>query len=792
MNAQARKPLFALVTVLALAAAVAPGVQAAAGAGGAPVITIDGSQTVVLPGNVYPLARPEYDVGPASPSLPMDRMILALKMSGEKRAELKKLLAEQQDPSSPLYHQWLTPQEFGARFGADPAVLAATKSWLRSQGFRIDSVAKGGLWINFSGDVAAVEQAFHTRIHNYLVNGRRYQANDRDPSIPAALGPYVSGVVSLNNFPRKAMHTPFQPVQPWQVTPEYTSSTGAHYLGPADFATIYDLTPLYSSGVNGSGAAIAIVGRTHPSTLLTDWSSFRSFFGLSAGSLNVIVNGTDPGDQGQSEDFEADLDVEWSGAVAPQAAIDFVISASTNTADGVDLSAQYIVDNNIAPILSMSFGLCEADLGNAGNDFYDNLWMQAAAQGITALVAAGDNGAAGCDSANAKTGTAVAVNGLASTPYDVCVGGTLFLDSSNPGQYWSTTNNPTTYGSALSYIPEAAWNESGASPTCPTGDTCSGLWATGGGASTLYQKPSWQVSPGVPADGMRDIPDVALNAASYDGYIVASGGKLYIAGGTSASTPSFAGIMALVVQKTAERQGNANVRLYQLGNAQYTGSGPVVFNDVTTGNNSVPGVTGFECGTGYDQATGLGSVDGTALVNAWSSSNCPTINLSPSSLSNGAPGTAYSQTLTASGGASPYTFAVTSGPLPSGLSLGSDGALTGTPTTAGTSGFDVTATDSQGCKGLGSYVLALVNPPVIGMIKKAPNPFRLIVTGSNLQYGIQVLINGNPYSDVKWKNTGKLILKGGKSLKNLVPKGATTSFTFINPDQGTVTYSWSW
>ncbi|MGC8723869.1 MAG: protease pro-enzyme activation domain-containing protein [Acidobacteriota bacterium] len=791
MNAHVRRPLFALVIVFALVAAVAPGVQAARTHGGSPLV-IDNSQTVVLPGNVYPLARPEYDAGPASPSLPMDRMILALKMSGEKRAALKKLLAEQQDPSSPLYHQWLTPQEFGARFGADPSVLAATESWLRSQGFRIDSVAKGGLWINFSGDVQSVERTFHTRIHEYLVKGNWYHANDRDPSIPVALGPYVWGIVSLNDFPRKAMHTPFRPVEPSQITPEYTSSTGNHYLAPADFATIYDLTPLYSSGINGGGAAIAIVGRTHPSTLLTDWSSFRSNFGLSTGTLNVIVNGTDPGDLGQNEDFEADLDVEWSGAVAPQATIDFVISASTNTADGVDLSAQYIVDNNIAPIMSTSFGLCEADLGSAGNDFYDNLWMQAAAQGITSLVAAGDNGAAGCDNASAKTGTAVAVSGLASTPYDVCVGGTLFMDSSDPAQYWSTTNNPTTFGSALSYIPEAAWNESGASTTCPTGDTCSNLYATGGGASTLYSKPAWQVSPGVPADGMRDIPDVALNAATYDGYIVASGGKLYIAGGTSASSPSFAGIMALVVQKTAERQGNANVRLYQLGNAQYTGSGPVVFNDVTTGDNSVPGVTGFSCGPGYDQATGLGSVDGAALVNAWSASNCSTINLSPSSLPNGAPGTAYSQSLTASGGTAPYTFVVSSGPLPSGLSLGADGVLSGTPTADGTSGFDITVTDSRGCRGLGSYVLALVNPPVISGVKKAPNPFRLIVKGSNLQYGIQVLINGSPYSDVKWKNTGKLVIKGGKSLKSLVPKGATTSFTFINPDQGTVTYSWSW
>ena len=632
-----------------------------------------------------------------------------------------------------------------------------------------------------------MERAFHTRIHEYLVKGNRYQANDRDPSIPAALGPYVSGIVSLNDFPRKAMHTPFRPVEPSQITPEYTSSTGNHYLAPADFATIYDLTPLYSSGINGGGAAIAIVGRTHPSTLLTDWSSFRSFFGLSAGNLNVIVNGTDPGDQGQGEDFEADLDVEWSGAVAPQATIDFVISASTNTADGVDLSAQYIVDNNIAPIMSTSFGLCEADLGSAGNDFYDNLWMQATAQGITSLVASGDNGAAGCDSASAKTGTAVAVSGLASTPYDVCMGGTLFMDSSNPGQYWSTANNPTTNGSALSYIPEAAWNESGASTTCPTGDTCSNLYATGGGASTLYSKPAWQVSPGVPADGMRDIPDVALNAASYDGYLVASGGKLYIAGGTSASSPSFAGIMALVVQKTAERQGNANVRLYQLGNAQYTGSGPDVFNDVTTGDNSVPGVTGFSCGPGYDQATGLGSVDGAALVNAWSSSDCPLVSLSPTQIATAGAGSPYSQNLAASGGTGPYTYQLTSGPLPNGMTLSQDGQLSGTPAANGAWGFEVTAADASGCKGIGEYLLRVITPPSVTVVKKVGPPFSLVLMGGNFEPGMQVFIGGSTtaWTHVLPKSASKVKLTGGKALKSLFPKGVQVSIQLVNPDGGT-------
>ena len=194
------------------------------------------------------------------------------------------------------------------------------------------------------------------------------------------------------------------------------------------------------------------------------------------------------------------------------------------------------------------------------------------------------------------------------------------MDTSNPSQYWSATNDPTTLVSALSYIPEQAWNESGAAANCPSDDTCEELWATGGGASAVYPKPTWQVVPGVPSDGARDVPDVALTAASHDGYLTVIENGLYRVGGTSAATPSFAGLMALVLQRTGQRQGNANPELYQLGIAQYSGTGPSVFHDITVGNNSVPGQTGFSCGTGYDLATGLGSVDATALVNNWASS----------------------------------------------------------------------------------------------------------------------------------------------------------------------------
>jgi subtilase family serine protease len=563
---------------------------------------IDNNDTVVLRGNVHPLTRPEFDTGPSDPSLPMERMILSLRLSSARQAELDRLLTELHDPASSNYHQWLTPEEFGLRFGPSQDDIDAITGWLVAGGFVVDEVAKGRLWINFSGPVVAVDRAFHTEIHDYYVNGRLHHANDRDPSIPRALSDLVAGVVSLHDFPLKMMHSAAYPVEP-----DYTDANGAHWLAPGDFAIIYDVNALYSAGINGSGQSIAIVGRTHPSTAASDWAAFRSTMGLPANAPHIIVNGPDPGDQGTDEDFEANLDVEWSGGVAQNASILFVTSKSTSSTDGVDLSAEYIVDNNLAAVMSTSFGECEQDLGTSENAFYNGLWLQAASQGITSFVSSGDSGAAGCDADTDSSGNGLGVNGLASTPYNVAVGGTEFNEGS--GTYWNATNG-TGDVSVISYIPEIAWNQSG--------DVSggSGLLASGGGASTIYAKPAWQAAPGVPSGNYRYVPDVALSAATHDAYLVVQQGDLYGVGGTSASSPSFAGLMALVVQKRGQRQGNANVELYQIGNAQYNSKGTVVFHDVTSGNNSVPGVTGYSCTTGYDPVTGLGSVDASALVNA--------------------------------------------------------------------------------------------------------------------------------------------------------------------------------
>ncbi len=589
---------------------------------------MEGNDRVVIPGTVHPNARAEFDVGATDPALPMERTILLLKIAPEKQAVLDRLVAEQHDPSSPNFHHWLTPEEFGKRFGRTPEEIAIVKGWLITHGFTIDETAKGGAWINFSGAAANVDRAFHANMHDYQVAGHLRHANSTDISIPSALAGLVAGPVSLHNFPH---HTAAKP------RPAYTESDGTHDLAPGDFAAIYDVNGIYNMGFDGAGVTIAIVERTHPDA--DKWNLFRSVFGLPYNPPVVTVNGPDPGDLGSDEDLEADLDAEWAGAVATGATINFVTSASTNATDGADLSAEYIVDNNVAPIMSDCFALCERDLLQSGSTFYYNLWEQAVSQGITVFVASGDSGAYGCIDRNNNPVAPKAVNGIGSTPFNVAVGGTALSDSP---AYWNTVNSADGV-SALGYMPdvgyEVAWNNY---------DQRDGwlYYASGGGPSAYWSKPAWQVAPGVPNDGARDLPDVSLNADLDVGYRVytcsnASGttcpsNSWWIIGGTSLGTPSLAGILALIVQSAGgERQGNVNPVLYQLGNAQYTGASGAspVFHDITSGNNGFVGngtnLPGYSCTQYYDLVTGLGSVNATNLFLAFQEGGSLTVTISP-------------------------------------------------------------------------------------------------------------------------------------------------------------------
>jgi subtilase family serine protease len=706
---------------------------------------VDEANLTVLKGNTYYLARAEFDRGAAPASLPMNRMLLILQRSPEQESALEQLLDQQQDHASPNYHQWLTPQQFGQQFGPSDQDVEKITSWLQSHGFQIAPLSNGRTVNEFSGTAGQVQEAFHTSIHKYSVPNATgtledHWANSTDPAIPAALAPVVLGINTLHNFPRKPMHVVSGVYKKNKATgetnpvnPEFTFTCGTNQsnqpvscysLGPYDFATIYNVLPLWNGSpapvIDGTGQTIAIIGETDVD--MKDIENFRSLFGLPANDPVVILDGPDPGVV-PGDETESDLDLQWSGAIAKGATIKFVTSASTNTTLGVDLSAQYAVDHNVASVLSESYGICELGLGTAGNQFYNAVWQQAAAQGITAFVSAGDSGSAGCDSQDnpspAPSEYGLQVNGFASTPYNVAVGGTDFNDLSNPATYWNTTNNATTQLSAKSYIPEVPWNDSctsqalvfygypnnalencndqqllginvftvggaGGKSACTTNDGQHVSSCAGG-----YTKPLWQTGTGVPDDGKRDIPDVSLFASggfyTNSFYIVCEADQtqgVYCdqdpqsldflgVGGTSASTPSFAGIMALVNQKTASRQGNANYILYKLAaqsGASCTSSGTpastCIFYDITTGTNAMPcddtgaapvncgapgsagiGIlTGYNSTAGYDLTTGLGSVNAANLVNKWSTitsalkASAPTLSLNPTaSIAHGSP-----------------------------------------------------------------------------------------------------------------------------------------------------------
>ncbi len=590
---------------------------------------IERTPSVSIRGHLHPLAQSRYDRGKVSELFEMSRVTMMFKRSDTQQTDLNTFLQEQQDRASPTYHRWLTPEEFGDRFGMSTADLNKTISYLQDQGFTIDEVPPSRNWITFSGFAQQMESAFHTQIHEYAVDGEPHYASATEPAVPRALADIVLGFRSLHNF---------QPKHRGIVKPKFTSSaTGNHFLAPDDFATIYDLHNLYNTGIDGSGQEIAVMGQTD--IQVQDIRTFRQLSGLPPGDPQVMLvpGSKDPGVL-SDEIGEADMDIEWSGAVARNAAIVYV-----NSANGAFDSLQYTIGHNVAPVISISYGDCEANWSASDIDTVVALAQQANAQGMTIVAPAGDGGAADCDSdisgrLFARQGLAVDLPG--SLPYVTSVGGTQFNELGTVWStdqtfgnifrkvlpvYWSSSNNGSN-ASAVSYIPEAAWNT-----TLLDGM----LSSTGGGRSAVFLKPDWQLANGVPNDNARDVPDVSFSASSdHDGYLICSvgscvngyrapDGTLNIGGGTSIGAPVFAGIVVLINQMTNSRQGNINPALYQL-----SAIAPEAFHDITQGGNQVPcraqtsdcpssGFLGYVAGRGYDLATGLGSVDAWKLLAAW-------------------------------------------------------------------------------------------------------------------------------------------------------------------------------
>ncbi len=678
-------------------------------------------------------ARPYLDLGRAPDQLILRRIQLVLARSTDQEEALSSLLERQQERRSPDFHHWISPVEFGKKFGPSDAQVEALTRWAQEMGFLSIRVNSGRTVAELSGSVAAVQSAFSTEIRRASWKGDTYFYPSVPPVVPRELTSLVAGVASLGNLPTAASAAPDSGVTvtrggepPSDIDANFTyASEGAtkYAIGPYDFAAIYDVNPLWAAAapLDGSGIPIAVVGNSDISA--KDFLNFRTLFSLPLGStntqtgtqyLNIIYAGVQPAFT--SGEFQAASDTQWAAAVAKGSTILYVAAETTESTAGDALAAEYTVDNDLAPILLDSYSTCELTLGTSGNLFYNKLWQQAAAEGITVITSTGDSGVAACDASDSAPATlGNEVNGIASTTYDVAVGGTEFYLPNGPSPYFNPTNSSTN-SSATGYIPEMVWNDTCTSPAILSTDPFQGMNAEqacnskqaaagkldillggGGGPSRCitgtagdpsscsggYAKPTWQLAPGVPADGVRDVPDVSFFASkggdgvSYavcendldPGKAPCSLASPYVdflsGGGTNIASAAFAGVMAIVEQSTGQRIGNPNYILYQLASQQSgsacstAGSPACIFHDIQMGTNAMVCITGSaacvtnsagdamgilpssQAGAGFDLGSGLGSVDVSNLVSAWPAPPATKANallsISPSSVTHGAP-----------------------------------------------------------------------------------------------------------------------------------------------------------
>jgi len=631
---------------------------------------IDETKLVTLHGNVRSAANAKNDRGRVEDNLPLDHMLLALQRSPEQESALEHFIDELHDPSSPNFHHWVTAAQLGQQFGPSDQDIAAITGWLGSHGLAVNVVYPDRMMIDFSGNAGAIRDAFHTEIHRLNVNGVTHIANITDPQIPAALASGVKGVVALHDFKPHAMH---------RMRHDYTFTYEQYQyqaVVPADLATIYNLNPLFTAGTTGAGQTIVVIEDTDLYST-NDWTTFRSTFGLAGygGSLSTVHpapasgtnNCTDPGisESPYFDDGEAAVDVEWSTAAAPGAAIELASCSDTTTTFGGLFALQNLLTLAKPPaIVSISYGECESQNGSAANAAYSSTYQTAVAEGVSVFVSAGDEGAASCDAGDNYASQGITVSGFASTPYNVAVGGTDFGDTyaGTTSTYWSSTNS-SSWGSALSYVPEIPWNDScasylwytyygytsayGTDGFCNSGIAANPLFefvttaAGSGGPSncatascTGWAKPSWQSGVvGIAPDGVRDIPDVSMFAAdgAWGHYCVlcysdeAGGGAPCTgapsnwagAGGTSFGAPIMAGVQALVNQKTGDRWGNPNTVYYKLAATQSgdtsrvcdasvgnKSSSKCIFHDVMQGDIDLPCTGTLNC-YGYSTAVGL-------------------------------------------------------------------------------------------------------------------------------------------------------------------------------------------
>jgi hypothetical protein len=713
-----RRAIFVSTALLSFSSTVfAQGVQTEAHPAVRITQKIDDASRVSLAGT-HPAIVERSVVGERlAASTQLGHMRLVLSATDAQENALASLMSEQQDKTSANYHKWLTPDTFGQYFGVASSDLATLTAWLQDQGFTVESVSKSGRIISFAGTSGQVEKAFQTQMNHLTVNGESHVSNTTDLSFPAAFAGLVKGVDQLNDFYPKAdavnPHTDFIAKDNSGTTPMYTSvSSGSHYVAPGDAAVIFNSTPLLASGIDGTGVSVGVVARSDIN--LPDVQQFRAMFGLKKNDPTITPVGSDPGIT--TDDIEAFLDIEWAGAMAPGASVNFVVSGTDYfNSSGINTSGLYLVDNNLTDIITMSYGGCETSNAASGTAFWNTLWEQAAAQGQSVFVSSGDSSATGCQSSSATYGTAYGVNALGSSAYNVAVGGSMFVDGApSTASYWAAGQGAPvpanyTFATALGYVPEAVWNEGALSTTYLNSlstafQTGAGISGGGGGISVCTARPAWQTGSGIssssdtisgstgngtgiaaaitgcgPYTTHRLVPDMVLIAASgHDATVFCAEGSctntstgygIGAVGGTSVATPVMAGIQALINEKNGGRQGNPNFYYYPLANADYTSGAqcytsfggtstvPVIggtvtlpaskcnFHDVTAGSNRVKANSGDTTGfgflaeTGFDEASGLGSLNVNNVATNWSSvslkASTTTFTLTPTTAAHG-------------------------------------------------------------------------------------------------------------------------------------------------------------
>ena len=614
-------------------------------------------QWSTVPASKPPAPQNAVDLGIAG--MPLQRMLLLLEPSPDQQSALDTELAKQQSADSCAWHQWLTPQQFADAFANNAADVNAVATWLEQAGFTVAPIPAGRGWIEFSGTAAQMEAAFHVQVHAFATEQGVRPILAGDIAVPAALRPLIHGLVSLDGVVSSPAITQAEPVSANPATLAAETAIGhAEALTPALAAQVLHLDSLHAAGTLGSGETIEIATRSNVQP--QDLAAFRSAFGLPANPVVVTPNGPDPGFT--SDQAVAELMASWAGVAAPAAQVLIAPAASTLATDGADLSLATLVDGNAAHTVVVGYSACEASMSEAHQAFYSALYRQAAAQGIAVVAATGDSGASACHAAGsaAPVTTGFAVNALASTNWNVAVGGAAFES-----------------GGSLS-----AW-----SPAAPA----DAAYAGGGGSSAIHASPDWQPALAQTAQA-RMVPDLSLPtgldtafsrglAFCFSGSGNSSGCTLVRSGGSSAGAALMGGISALLAQKYGP-QGSLAPQLYAVR------SQPDVFQDVEEGSSRLPcaagspdcdasGKIGYDAAAGYDLATGLGVPNAEKLVAAWAR---PDLGTGGTSVVLTVSPTATNQTYNPSAQLTftvSVSFSTNSGATPSGTVQFNDSATTG-------------------------------------------------------------------------------------------------------------------